>query len=87
MNFKVNDLVILSEKGIESYWKTQVRVEDVFCVLSTYESGLGMYGYKLNDREKYRFYLRTNNFRIATELDVKKYKIKNLFYKRDKNAL
>jgi hypothetical protein len=79
MRFKIDDLIILTEEGIGNYWTTKARVEDIFCVLSTNEEASRVCAYRLNDQQKNRFSLRGANFRIATELEVKKYKMKKLF--------
>jgi hypothetical protein len=74
--FEIGDLIILTKEGAENYRTTPV--EDIFCVLSKNNGASRVCAYELNDQQN-RFFLRGNNFRIATELEVKKYKMKKLF--------
>ena len=83
MKFKVDDLIILTEEGIKHYRVTGDRIGEIIRVLSTNNEALDVYGYALKDLEKNTLFLRSVYYRISTESEIKLYKIKNLFVKRN----
>jgi hypothetical protein len=83
MKFKVDDLIILTEEGIKHYWITSDGIGEIIRVLSTNNETLDVYGYKLNDLGKNTLFLRSVYYRITTESEIKVYKLKNLFVKRN----
>jgi hypothetical protein len=83
MKFKVDDLIILTEEGIKHYWVTSDQIGEIIRVLLTNNEELDVYGYKLSDPEKNTLFLRGDYYRIATESEIRLYKMKNLFVKRN----
>jgi hypothetical protein len=79
MRFKVNDLIILTEKGTKYYCKKKDEFGDIYCVSRINKDGFAMFAYSLNDKNKSELIFISEYFRFATESEVKKYKIKNMF--------
>jgi hypothetical protein len=79
MLFKVNDLIILTEKGTKYYCKKKDEVEDIYCVSRINKDGFAMFAYSLNDKNKNDLIFICEYFRFATESEVKTYKLKNMF--------
>ena len=81
MCFKIGDIVVLTEEGRKHYWVPSSDFGVFFCVTSTYKDTLDVYAYQLNDEERFSHFLSSIYYRIATESEVKTYKLKNLFTK------
>jgi hypothetical protein len=81
MEFKIDDYVVLNERGKHFFMFTNNKLSPVFKVFKPFEYSTELFGYVLNDERKARHTLSKKYFRIATDSEVKKYKMKNLFIK------
>jgi hypothetical protein len=78
MKFKDDKLIILTEEGLKHYWMRSDEIGDIYRV-SLFDEELSAYAQSLNNKNKDKFYFSREHYRFATESEVKKYKIKNLF--------
>jgi hypothetical protein len=81
MEFKIDDYIVLTGEGKKFFWFTENESSPVLKVFKPFEYSTEIYGYVLNDERKTMNTLSTKYYRIATESEVKKYKMKNLFIK------
>ena len=81
MFFKVDDLIILTEDGKDFYRLPRNELGPIYQVVRPVNTKI-VYGYRLNDQTKFNYPISIIYYRIATESEVKTYKIKNLFIKK-----
>jgi hypothetical protein len=81
MEFKIDDYVVLSERGKKFFMSSNDKLSPIFKVFKPFGHSTELFGYVLNDERKMRNTLLTECYQIATESEVKNYKMKNLFIK------
>jgi hypothetical protein len=79
MEIKVGDLITLTEEGKTFY---SLSNNQIFKITKIYSDTLNIHAQSLVDHNNYNNFMIRKNFRKATEMEVKLYKIKNLFNKR-----
>jgi hypothetical protein len=79
MEFKVGDLVVVNEMNRKYYFRNEIG--PVFVVSETNMNSMIAYGYRLDDQKKSTIILVAEAYRIATESEIKNYKIKKIFIK------
>jgi hypothetical protein len=79
MEFKVGDLVVVNEANNICYYGNEIG--PVFVISEANINSMIAYGYHLGDQTKTTIILIIEAYRIATESEIKKYKMKKLFTK------
>jgi hypothetical protein len=79
MKIKVGDLITLTEEGKTFYSSSNLQI---FKITKIYSNTLNIHAQSLVDHNNYNNFMTRKNYRKATEIEVKLYKIKNLFNKR-----
>ena len=82
MEIKVRDLITLTEEGKTFYSSSSNQLVQIFKVTKVYSNTLNIHAQSLAKHNNYNNFMTRKNYRKATEIQVKLYKIKNLFNKR-----
>jgi hypothetical protein len=77
MDFKIGDMIIINDDS-KRYFKVTVH-STIFVVLNKHTNPNFLYVYHLGEQTDSETFIAKNHFQLATELEIKKYKIKNLF--------
>jgi hypothetical protein len=79
MHLKADDLIILNEEGLNRYRKRNDENGNIYRVSWINEETMIVFVSPLNQEDKKNYLFKREYYRIATESEVKKYKMKNLF--------
>lgn len=88
MEFEIGNLVVLNEKGKEFFLMSSNDPGPVFIVSTANKDSKHVYGHPLGRKVKIENMISSKYHRMATEFEVKTYKLKNMFNeKRIKNGI
>jgi hypothetical protein len=88
MEFEIGNLVVLNEKGKKFFLMSSNDPGPVFIVSVVNKDSKRVYGHPLGYKAKIQNTISSRYHRMATESEVKTYKIKNMFNeKRVKNGI
>jgi hypothetical protein len=76
MKFKLGDMVVLTDKS-KIYFMRSDEMSPIFVVSMMHP--LHVYGYKLGDKPNSKTLILESRYRLATESEIKTFKLKNLF--------
>ena len=76
MKFKLGDMVVLTDES-KIYFLRSGELSPIFVVSMLHP--LHVYGYKLGEKPNTKILILESRYRLATETEVKIFKLKNLF--------
>jgi hypothetical protein len=80
MKFKLGDLVVLTDES-KKYFMRSEELTPIFVVSMIHP--LHVYGYKLDQQPNSKTLILESRYRLATESEIKTFKLKNLFTGRE----
>jgi hypothetical protein len=83
MKFKLDDLIVLTEDEKDYFQIPSKEVGPIYCVVGPYRDNINVYAIEISDKTKYKYLLKTSYYQLATESEIKKYKLKKMFKERD----
>jgi hypothetical protein len=83
MNFKVGNLIVLNEDGKNSFKLPSKQIGPIYCVVGPCRNNInGVYAIELSDKTKFKYLLSAIYYQLATESEIKTYKLKKMFKER-----
>jgi hypothetical protein len=83
MKFNIGDMVVLTDESKKYYSNNKYDIYDKFTIYIISEvkgRSLFYYGYPLNEQQlKSKILIAKYDYRLATESEIKTFKLKNLF--------
>jgi hypothetical protein len=83
MNFIVDDLIVLNDDGKDFFRISKEEIGPIYCVFGPSRNNInGVYANELSDKTKFKYLLSAIYYQLATESEIKTYKLKKMFKER-----
>jgi hypothetical protein len=83
MDFKIGDMIVLNEDGKDFFKLPSKQIGPIYCVFGPSRNNInGVYANELSDKTKFKYLLSAIYYQLATESEIKTYKLKKMFKER-----